>query len=205
MQQNIKQRSNINEREKNGYVHSWIYIDGGSFDSVWKYKAKQTGLSLMQDFSHYAKKCIEMRVIMKDDKKIDESLLGNEKIEEAIKLLQGECTQEMLAHTLTVIRKQMRKGGQFIIAVEPYISSEKINIGVVQSPDGLKWWSAFTSFDEELKCGNEVKSTFLTDIEQLFKSALEVSEISGIILNPWNRTIMLDKKLISIILGNENS
>ena len=63
---------------------------------------------------------------MKDDKKIDESLLGNEKIEEAIKLLQGECTQEMLAHTLTVIRKQMRKGGQFIIAVEPYISSEKI-------------------------------------------------------------------------------
>ena len=56
---------------------------------------------------------------MKDDKKIDESLLGNEKIEEAIKLLQGECTQEMLAHTLTVIRKQMRKGGQFIIAVEP--------------------------------------------------------------------------------------
>ena len=52
---------------------------------------------------------------------------------------------------------------------------------------------------------NEVKSTFLTDIEQLFKSALEVGEISGIILNPWNRTIMLDKKLISIILGNENS
>ena len=76
---------------------------------------------------------------------------------------------------------------------------------MVQSPDGLKWWSAFTSFDEELKGGNEVKSTFLTDIEQLFKSALEVGEISGIILNPWNRTIMLDKKLISIILGNENS
>ena len=54
----------------------------------------------MQDFSHYAKKCTEMRVIMQDEKKIDESLLGNEKIEEAIKLLQGECTQEMLAHTL---------------------------------------------------------------------------------------------------------
>ena len=150
---------------------------------------------------------------MKDDKKIDESILGNEKIEEAIKLLQGECTQEMLAHTLTVIRRRMNENGQVIIAVEPpviiavepYISSEKINIGVVQSPDGLKWWSAFTSFDEELKGGNEVKSTFLTDIEQLFKSALEVGEISGIILNPWNRTIMLDKKLISIILGNENS
>ena len=55
----------------------------------------------MQDFSHYAKKCTEMRVIMQDEKKIDESLLGNEKIEEAIKLLQGECTQEMLAHKKT--------------------------------------------------------------------------------------------------------
>ena len=143
-------------------------------------------------------------MIMKDYK-TDEGLQGNEKIEEAIAGLQHEATQEMLAHTLTVIRKQMRKGGQFIIAVEPYISSEKINIGVVQSPDGLKWWSAFTSFDEELKGGNEVKSAFLTDIEQLFKSVLEVGEISGIILNPWNRTIMLDKTLISIILGNENS
>ena len=49
------------------------------------------------------------------------------------------------------------------------------------------------------------KKSSLTYIEQLFKSAIEVGEISGIILNPWNRTIMLDKKLISIILGNENS
>lgn len=153
-------------------------------------------------FSRYAKKCAEMRIIMKDDKKVDEGLLGNEKIEEAIKQLQGECTQEMLAHTLTVIRKQMKKGGQFIIAVEPYVSSEKINISVVKSPDGSKWWSAFTSFEEELKGGNEVKSAFLTDIEQLFRSALKVGEISGVILNPWNRTIMLDKTLISIILGN---
>ena len=116
----------------------------------------------------------------KQNETVDAGLCGNEKIEEAIAALQQEPTQEMLAHTLTVIRKQMRKGGQFIIAVEPYISSERINIGVVQSPDGLKWWSAFTSFDEELKGGNEVKSTFLTDIEQLFKSALEVGEISGI-------------------------
>ena len=45
-------------------------------------------------------------------------------------------------------------------------------------------------------------STFLTDIDQLFHSALQVNEIEGIILNPWNRTIMLDKNLINIILGN---
>ena len=42
----------------------------------------------------------------------------------------------------------------------------------------------------------------LTDMGHLFTSALEVEEISGIILNPWNRTLMLNKKLINIILGN---
>ena len=34
----------------------------------------------------------------------DEGLKGNEKIEEAISALQQEVSQELLAHTLTVIR-----------------------------------------------------------------------------------------------------
>ena len=36
--------------------------------------------------------------------KIDEGLIGNEKIEQAIAGLQQEATPEQLAHTLTVIR-----------------------------------------------------------------------------------------------------
>ena len=47
-------------------------------------------------------------------------------------------------------------------------------------------------------------STFMTDIRKLFVSALEVDDIEGIIINPWNRTIMLDKNLINIILGQQN-
>ena len=77
-----------------------------------------------------------------------------------------------------------------------------MNLKVVETGDGAKWWSAFTGFEEELKGGGSVQSTFLTDIDQLFHSALQVNEIEGIILNPWNRTIMLDKNLINIILGN---
>ena len=38
----------------------------------------------------------------------DKGLQGNEKIEEAIAGLQKETTQEMLAHTLTVIRRCMK-------------------------------------------------------------------------------------------------
>ena len=135
---------------------------------------------------------------------VDEGLIGNDKIEQAVKELQCECSEEMLAHTLTVIRRRMKQKGQFIIAVEPSVATEGINIAVIKTADGLKWWGAFTSFEEELKGADAVKSTFLTDMESLFKSALQVDEISGIILNPWNRTIMLDKTLIKIILGYQN-
>mgnify|MGYP000119090181 FL=1 len=140
---------------------------------------------------------------MKDNKILhtDEGLQGNDKIEQAIVGLQQEATQEMLAHTLTVIRRRMREKGQLIIAVEPPKGDGQIQLQAVKTDDGKQWWAAFTGFEEELKGGDSVKSTFLTDIEKLFESALTVDEIEGVIINPWNRTIMLNKRLISIILG----
>ena len=130
----------------------------------------------------------------------DEGLKGNEKIEEAISALQQEASQELLAHTLTVIRRRMKEEGQLILAVEPSVA-EELKIQAVNTADGKKWWSAFTSFEEELKGSDRVMSTFLTAIEPLFQSAVQVNEIEGIILNPWNRTIMLDKTLLRLILG----
>ena len=130
----------------------------------------------------------------------DEGLKGNEKIEEAISALQQEASQELLAHTLTVIRRRMKEEGQLILAVEPSVA-EELKIQAVKTADGKKWWSAFTSFEEELKGSDRVMSTFLTAIEPLFQSAVQVNEIEGIILNPWNRTIMLDKTLLRLILG----
>lgn len=139
---------------------------------------------------------------MKNDELQDEGLKGNEKIENAIASLQADASEERLAHTLTVIRRRMRENGQFIVAVEPPSGEEQIKVQDVKTPDGKNWWMAFTSFEEELKGSNSVMSTFLIDINKMFISALKVDEIDGIIINPWNRTIMLDKSLISIILGN---
>ena len=130
----------------------------------------------------------------------DEGLKGNEKIEEAISALQQEASQELLAHTLTVIRRRMKEEGQLILAVEPSVA-EQLKIQAVKTADGKKWWSAFTSFEEELKGGGSVMSTFLTDVEQLFHSAIATDEIEGIIINPWNRTLMLNKQLLKIVLG----
>ena len=139
-------------------------------------------------------------MIMKDYK-ADEGLQGNDKIEKAIAGLQKETTQEMLAHTLTVIRRRMKDAGQLIIAVEPPSGDGQLRLEAVRTEDGKNWWVAFTSFEEELKGGGSVKSTFLTDIDKLFELTLQTDEIEGVILNPWNRTIMLDKYLIEIILG----
>ena len=59
----------------------------------------------------------------------------------------------------------------------------------------------FTSFEEEVKGSGSVMSTFLTDIGQLLREAGKAEGISGVIFNPWNRTLMLDQQLIRIILG----
>ena len=140
---------------------------------------------------------------MSDNKNVnqDKGLQGNEKIEQAIAALQQEATQEMLAHTLTVIRRRMREKGQFILSVEPPTGDNQLRIGTVKTGDGKVWWAAFTSFEEELKGAEPVQSTFLVDMDKLFDAALAVPEISGIILNPWNRTIQLDKTLLRIIKG----
>ena len=73
----------------------------------------------------------------------DEGLKENEKIEEAISALQQEPSQELLAHTLTVIRRRMKEEGQLILAVEPSVA-EQLKIQAVKTADGKKWWSAFT-------------------------------------------------------------
>ena len=132
----------------------------------------------------------------------NESLQGNEKIETAIAALQQEATEEMLAHVLTVIRRSVKVSGQLIIAVEPPKGDGKINLQAIQTNDGKQWWAAFTSFDEELKGSDKIMSTFTADIDKIFLSALQEPSIEGVIINPWNRTIMLNKTLINIILGN---
>lgn len=131
----------------------------------------------------------------------DEELKDNERMEQAILSLQQNPTQEMLAHALTVVRRRMQAHGQLIVAVEPSVGNQQMRLQAIQTDDGKKWWAAFTSFDEELKGGGSVMSTFLTDMEKLFVSALSVDEIEGVIINPWNRTLMLDKNLIRIVRG----
>ena len=131
----------------------------------------------------------------------DEKLQGNEKIETAIEGLKKEPTQEMLAHALTVIRRRMKEDAELIVAVDPALEGSQLNVHVLRLEDGSSWWMAFTSFEEEMKGADKVMSAFMGNMRQLFEAVLKTEEVKGIIVNPWNRTIMLDKNLIRIILG----
>lgn len=130
----------------------------------------------------------------------EESLQLNQKIETAVLALQQAPTQENLAHTLTVVRRCLQAGGQWIAAVETVPGSTQLRPKLITAPDGSHWWYAFTSFEEEMKSPDPVKSTFLADIRKLFDAALATDDITGIILNPWHCTLQLDKTLIRIIL-----
>lgn len=136
-----------------------------------------------------------------DNTILDEHLQENKKIETAIAALQQEPTQERLAHALTVIRRRMNAGGQLVVAVEATAGNTQLNAQSFKTEDGNIWWFAFTSFEEEIRGSSQVMSTFLADMRQLFEITLKTDGIHGIILNPWNLTIMLDKNLIQIILG----
>ena len=131
----------------------------------------------------------------------DEKLQGNEKIEMAIEGLRKEPTQEMLAHALTVIRRRMKEDAELIVAVDPALEGSQLNVHVLRLEDGSSWWMAFTSFEEEIKGANKVMSTFMGNMRQMFDAVLKTDGVDGIIVNPWNRTLMLDKTLIRIILG----
>ena len=104
----------------------------------------------------------------------DNELTGNELIENAIEALQKKPSEEMLAHTLTVIRRRMNDNGQLIIAVEPpmpgypsehgKISSQQgygLKLKAVKTADEKLWWTAFTSFDEEVKGADSVMSRWI--------------------------------------------
>ena len=78
----------------------------------------------------------------------DEGLQGNEKIESAIKALQQNPSEELLAHALTVVRRRMRDKGQLIVAVDAPQADGQMRLQAIKTDDGSVWWSAFTSFEK---------------------------------------------------------
>jgi len=132
--------------------------------------------------------------------KQDKTLTGNKLIEDAVKKMYRTLNDENLAAVLTVIRKRMNDGGHFVVAVKAG-TENRFELRPVTTPDGNKWFAAFTSFDEELKRTEGVVSGFTAEISKLFDIALASDEINGIILNPWDKALKMDKTTIRLVRG----
>ena len=131
----------------------------------------------------------------------EEALQGNENIKQAIAALQqkrhpGAAGPRADGHPPPHPGKRPVRGSS---GAQPRHHPDELK-SRADPPDGRAWWYAFTSFEEEMRGAEQVQSTFMADIGKLLETALTVPEIEGIILNPWHRTLMLDKTLIQIIL-----
>lgn len=133
------------------------------------------------------------------NQKKDECLIGNEKIEEYIVKLKQEPSDEMLAMLLTAIRRRMQEQGQFVVAVD--MTPAGLQLQTKEIKEKGKWFIAFTSFEEQMAGNEKVMSTFMADIGQLFDMALQNESIQGVVLNPWNHSLLLDCELLRVIKG----
>lgn len=72
---------------------------------------------------------------------------------------------------------------------------------VIRTDDGKRWFAAYTGFGEQSRDSSGVMSAFTAEIGKIFQITLDAKGIEGLILNPYNCTLMLSKQLIQIIQG----
>lgn len=128
----------------------------------------------------------------------DKNLQGNKLIEDSIAEMYQHKSDEQLAKVLSIIRTRMMDEGHFVVAVKPG-DEGNLEVRLISMPDGTKWFAAFTSMEEEIKRQTDYVSGFTAKISQLFDMALTSEEVEGVLLNPWDKAIRLDKEVIKII------
>lgn len=132
----------------------------------------------------------------------DKNLLGNKRIEDAILGMYKNKSEETLAKVVFVFRDRIKEDGHLVVAVRPD-AEEELKLRTVSTPDGKRWFAAFTSLDEELKKKDEFVSGFTAGIDRLFDIALGTEEVSGIIINPWDKALRMSKLLIELIKSDK--
>lgn len=127
----------------------------------------------------------------------DKNLLGNKLIEDAISDMYKDMTDEKLTKVIYTIKNRIKDNGHLVVAVKPG-NLEGLELRTVSTPDGKKWFAAFTSFNEELKKKESMVSGFTAEIDKIFETALNSQAIEGVIINPWDRALKLNRELIKL-------
>ena len=145
-------------------------------------------------------------------------LQGNDVIEVAIDMFYQDSSKDNLVKLLESIRNRMNQDGHLLIPVETpqaavnMIDPEHVNVGDIvtaqedlhfkmrqlETKDGKQWLVAFTS-QEEMNKG-ESSSVISNFTDAFLEAVMEMEDIAGVILNPWDKFFLLDKELIKVML-----
>lgn len=130
----------------------------------------------------------------------DKNLRGNDSIEKSIIELKKSMTDENLTHTLSLLRKRMKENGHFVVAVK-VAANGNMELRTVKTADGKEWFAVYTSFEEQNQGGDNIKSAFTAEMAQIFHICLQTTNVEGLLLNPWNLSLKMDKSIISLVMG----
>ncbi len=151
----------------------------------------------------------------------DDLLYDNTLLENAIKNLENNYGQPAIRDLILAFKTRIQQDGRLLIPVtEPLDTPESMFdvdkmslsnlLGDSEEPlfaeprkvelyRGGEAYSAFTS-KEEMDKGEPTKFT-TTSISEFLEQALEDDEVVGIVLNPWDVSVLLDRKLIEMVLA----
>ncbi len=149
----------------------------------------------------------------------EEESLGNEELAAAMNAVCESSDKEVLAKLLKLMARRIMEGGEIILPVQMSQSAfdmlgdlNKVKAGdivtakeeirmtpqTLTDKDGGVWYAAFTDYGEVSK--GEGTSTVNQPLKTIVKAALEDEEKQGLILNPWDGSITLDKNLLKVVL-----
>ena len=135
-----------------------------------------------------------------NDTFVDPTLLGNECIEAAIHEFYQEQTEHRFMGICMAIRNRMMQDGHLLFPVDIGVDEEGCQTFAFKNLElyGQPVMVAFTSAEEKEK-GPEAGglSTF---IDSVLETLLQMDEISGLLINPWGKSIFLGKEDIAMIL-----
>lgn len=132
----------------------------------------------------------------------DPTLLGNELIEEAVRLYREEESEWRFMGVLMEIRERMQEDGHLIFPADVITEedgSQRYGLKTIDADDGVPLLVAFTSQAEFKKA--PPSSAISSYIDIMLETVLRAEAFGGIILNPWGQEITIDRADVALILS----
>ena len=148
-----------------------------------------------------------------------EDSFGNEELVAAMAAAHQDGSKESYIRVLDLIAKRIAEQGEFILPVQMSQSAfdmlgdlNKVKVGdtlqateeirmkpqTITDNDGKLWFVAFTDHNEASK--GEASSSINQPMKDILKVALAAEDKEGLIINPWENPIFLNKGMLKMVL-----